>query len=163
QRAGRLAPNVRDIRAGVGFVFQQFNLVGRLSVLTNVLAGLLYRMPVWRSAIRQFNRDEIGTGLHALARVDMADRALQRASVLSGGQQKGVGLARPLVRRAGTTPADEPIASLDPTSARRIMDLFAKINGDDGATVVVSMHQIDIALRYCPRTIALSHGRVVYD
>jgi phosphonate transport system ATP-binding protein len=163
QRIGRIAPNVRDVRAGIGFVFQHFNLVGRLPVLTNVLTGLLHRMPVWRSVTRQFNRDEIHAGLEALARVGMADRALERSSTLSGGQQQRVAVARTLVQRARTILADEPIASLDPTSARRIMGLLAKINNDDGVTVLVSIHQVDIALRYCPRAIALSHGKIVYD
>jgi phosphonate transport system ATP-binding protein len=163
QRAGRIAPNVRDIRASIGFVFQQFNLVGRLPVLTNVLVGLLSRVPVWRSAIRQFNQEEIRAGLQALARVGLADRALQRASTLSGGQQQRVAIARTLVQRASLVLADEPIASLDPTSAGRVMDLLANVNAEDGVTVIVSMHQVDIALRYCPRTIALSHGQIVYD
>jgi phosphonate transport system ATP-binding protein len=163
QEAGRLAPDVRSIRARAGFVFQQFNLVGRLPVLTNVLAGMLNRVPVWRSVIRHFTREEICAGLEALARVGLADHALQRASTLSGGQQQRVAIARTLVQRAPTILADEPIASLDPTSARRVMDLLAKINAEDAVTVVVSMHQVDIALRYCARTIALAHGRIVYD
>ena len=163
QRMGRIAPSVRDIRAGTGFVFQQFNLVERLPVLTNVLVGLLNRTPVWRSALRQFTREEIHLGLQALARVGLADHALQRASTLSGGQQQRVAIARTLVQRASIVLADEPIASLDPTSARRVMDILAKINDEDGTTVVVSIHQVDIALTYCPRTIALSQGRVVYD
>jgi phosphonate transport system ATP-binding protein len=163
QRMGRIAPGVRDIRVGTGFVFQQFNLVERLPVLTNVLVGLLSRSPVWRRVLRQFSREDIRTGLEALARVDLADHALQRASTLSGGQQQRVAIARTLVQRASLVLADEPIASLDPTSARRVMEILAKINGEDGTTVVVSIHQVDIALCYCPRTIALSHGRVVYD
>ena len=163
QRMGRIAPGVRDIRAATGFVFQQFNLVERLPVLTNVLVGLLNRIPVWRSSLRQFTREEIRVGLQALARVGLAEHALQRASTLSGGQQQRVAIARTLVQRASVVLADEPIASLDPTSARRVMDMLAKINGEDGTTVVVSIHQVDIALHYCRRTIALSHGRVVFD
>ena len=163
QLLGRIAPGVRDIRATTGFVFQQFNLVERLPVLTNVLVGLLNRTPLWRSTLHQFSREEIHVGLQALARVGLADHALQRASTLSGGQQQRVAIARTLVQRASVVLADEPIASLDPTSARRVMDILAKINNEDGTTVVVSIHQVDVALCYCPRTIALSHGRVVYD
>jgi phosphonate transport system ATP-binding protein len=163
QRLGRIAPGVRDVRAATGFVFQQFNLVERLPVLTNVLVGLLHHIPVWRSTLRQFSREEIHAGLQALARVGLADHALQRASTLSGGQQQRVAIARTLVQRASIVLADEPIASLDPTSARRVMDILAKINDEDGTTVVVSIHQVDMALYYCPRTIALSHGQVVYD
>jgi phosphonate transport system ATP-binding protein len=163
QRSGRIAPGVREVRAATGFVFQQFNLVERLPVLTNVLVGLLNRIPVWRSVLRQFSREEIHLGLQALARVGLADHAMQRASTLSGGQQQRVAIARTLVQGASTVLADEPIASLDPTSARRVMDILAKINYEDGTTVVISIHQVDLALCYCPRTIALSQGHVVYD
>jgi phosphonate transport system ATP-binding protein len=163
QQGGRIAPNVRDIRAGIGFVFQQFNLVGRLPVLTNVLAGLLHRVPTWRRMLKYFDREEIREGLEALARVGMAEQAMQRASTLSGGQQQRVAIARTLVQRASIILADEPIASLDPKSARRVMDNLAAINSEDGTTVIVSLHQVDMALHYCPRTIALSHGRIVYD
>jgi phosphonate transport system ATP-binding protein len=163
QRDGRVAPNVREIRTGIGFVFQQFNLVTRLPVLTNVLAGLLHRIPVWRSVLRHFNRNEIRAGLEALARVGMAEHALQRASTLSGGQQQRVAIARTLVQGASIILADEPIASLDPSSARRVMDILTAINKEDRTTVVVSLHQVDVALAYCPRTIALSAGRIAYD
>jgi phosphonate transport system ATP-binding protein len=154
---------VRDIRAGIGFVFQQFNLVDRLPVITNVLAGMLHGVPTWRSTIRHFTRDEIRLGVEALARVGMAERALQRASTLSGGQQQRAAIARTLVQRAGVILADEPIASLDPESSRKVMDVLARINREDGTTVVVSLHQVEIAIKYCPRTVALHRGKVVYD
>ena len=163
QRRGRIASNVRDIRADIGFVFQQFNLVGRLPVLTNVLTGLLHRVPTWRSLLKHFHRDEIRASLEALARVGMSEHALQRASTLSGGQQQRVAIARTLVQRASIILADEPIASLDPKSARRVMDILAAINSEDGTTVVVSLHQVEMALYYCPRTIAMSYGQIVYD
>lgn len=163
QQQGRLAPNIRDIRSQIGFVFQRFNLVERLPVITNVLAGMLYRVPAWRSSIQLFTRDEIRLGLEALARVGIADRAMQRASTLSGGQQQRAAIARTLVQKAGVILADEPIASLDPKSSRKVMDALAKINREDGTTVLVSLHQVDVALRYCTRTVALHHGRVVYD
>ena len=163
QAGGELAPDVRDIRAGIGFVFQQFNLVDRLPVITNVLAGMLHRIPTWRSAIRHFTREEIRLGLEALDRVGMAERALQRASTLSGGQQQRAAIARTLVQRAGVILADEPIASLDPESSRKVMDLLARINREDGTTVLVSLHQVDVAIKYCPRTVALHRGRLVYD
>jgi phosphonate transport system ATP-binding protein len=163
QRQGRLAANIRDIRSQIGFVFQRFNLVERLPVITNVLAGMLYRVPAWRSAVQYFTRSEIRVGLEALARVGIADRALQRASTLSGGQQQRAAIARTLVQQANVILADEPIASLDPKSSRKVMDALAKINREDGTTVLVSLHQVDVALRYCPRTVALHHGRIVYD
>jgi phosphonate transport system ATP-binding protein len=163
QEHGRLARDIRDIRAHIGFVFQRFNLVERLPVITNVLAGLLYRVPAWRSAFQFFTKEEIRIGMDALFRVGMGDRATQRASTLSGGQQQRAAIARTLVQRAGVILADEPIASLDPRSSRKVMDALAKINREDGTTVLVSLHQVDVALRYCPRTVALHHGRVVYD
>jgi phosphonate transport system ATP-binding protein len=163
QENGRLSRDIRDIRAHIGFVFQRFNLVERLPVITNVLAGLLYRVPAWRSTWQHFTKEETRLGLEALGRVGMADRALQRASTLSGGQQQRAAIARTLVQKAGIILADEPIASLDPRSSRKVMDALANINREDGTTVLVSLHQVDVALRYCPRTVALHHGRIVYD
>ena len=163
QSGGRLARDIRDIRAGIGFVFQQFNLVERLPVITNVLAGMLHRVPAWRSTFRRFTREEIRLGLEALDRVGMKQRALQRASTLSGGQQQRAAIARAMVQKAGIILADEPIASLDPESSRKVMDTLSRINREDGITVVVSLHQVDVAMKYCARTVALHHGKVVYD
>jgi phosphonate transport system ATP-binding protein len=163
QRAGRLARQIRRRRAGIGFVFQQFNLVDRLSVLTNVMTGGLGRMPIWRSLVRWFVRIEQDAGLRALARVGIPECAWQRASTLSGGQQQRAAIARTLVQRAAVVLADEPIASLDPESARRVMEILRTINREDGITVVVSLHQVDYAMRFCPRVVALRAGRVVFD
>ena len=163
QEAGRLASRIAGIRAGIGFVFQQFNLVGRLPVIVNVLAGCLHRMPLWRSLTRWFTRDDIEQGLEALQRVGIAEHAAQRASTLSGGQQQRAAIARTLVQGAKVVLADEPIASLDPESSRRVMDILARINREDRCTVVVSLHQVNVALKYCPRTVALRAGRVVFD
>ncbi|MBO1113382.1 phosphonate ABC transporter ATP-binding protein [Bordetella petrii] len=163
QRDGRISPRVRGARAGIGFVFQQFNLVGRLPVITNVLTGLLPRVPLWRSLLRYFRRAEVQLGLDALAQVGIDDYAFQRASTLSGGQQQRAAIARTLVQNARVILADEPIASLDPESSRRVMDTLAHINRSRKVAVVVSLHQVDVALRYCARVVALRHGRVVYD
>ncbi|NMK49099.1 phosphonate ABC transporter ATP-binding protein [Achromobacter sp. Bel] len=163
QQNGRLSRNVRAARAGIGFVFQQFNLVGRLPVITNVLTGMLPRVPLWRSLTRWFLRGEVRQGLEALAQVGIDDYAFQRASTLSGGQQQRAAIARTLVQNARVILADEPIASLDPESSRRVMDTLAQINRSRKAAVVVSLHQVDVALRYCPRVVALRHGKVVYD
>jgi phosphonate transport system ATP-binding protein len=163
QRNGRVAGNIRELRADIGFVFQQFNLVNRLSVLTNVLTGLLYRVPLWRSLSGRFIRAERDAALAELAAVGIAGQAYQRAGTLSGGQQQRAALARTLVQRARIILADEPIASLDPESSRNVMDILSRMNRERGLTVLVSLHQIDFALRYCPRTIALHQGRVVYD
>jgi phosphonate transport system ATP-binding protein len=101
--------------------------------------------------------------MQALDRVDMAEFAAQRASSLSGGQQQRVAIARSLMQKARIILADEPIASLDPESAKRVMDLLRSINRDDGKTVIVSLHQVDYALRYCDRTVALKDGQIFFD
>jgi phosphonate transport system ATP-binding protein len=163
QTCGRLARNVRDVRAQLGFVFQQFNLVGRMSVMTNVLVGSLSRMPVWRSLLGLFMRAERLLAMEALQRVGIAETAWQRASTLSGGQQQRAAIARTLVQKARIILADEPIASLDPESSRRVMETLFQINAEDRTTVVVSLHQVDFALRYCRRAIAMKGGRVVFD
>ena len=163
QRNGRLSGDIRRIRAGIGFVFQQFNLVGRLPVIVNVLAGTLHRAPLWRSVVRWFQNHEIDAGIEALRRVGIADFATRRASTLSGGQQQRAAIARALVQRARLVLADEPIASLDPESSRKVMEILATINRIDGCTVLVSLHQVNVAMKYCPRTVALHRGKVVYD
>ena len=163
QRDGRLSKNARQVRAEVGVIFQQFNLVDRLSVMTNVLMGALGRVPTWRAVSNLFPPTERRLAMESLARVGMADKAWQRASTLSGGQQQRVALARALTQRAKVLLADEPIASLDPESSRIVMDILAQIHREDKITVVVSLHQVEYAIRYCPRTIALRHGCVVYD
>ncbi|PWC44322.1 phosphonate ABC transporter ATP-binding protein [Azospirillum sp. TSO22-1] len=163
QACGRLAPGIRRTRARVGFVHQQFNLVGRLPVMTNVLTGTLGRVPLWRSLAGAFTTGERALALDALARVGIADKAWVRASALSGGQQQRAAIARTLVQKAEIILADEPIASLDPVSSRNVMETLARINAEDRVTVVVSLHQVDFAIRYCPRTIALKNGAVVYD
>lgn len=163
QQAGKLGRGIRETRAGIGFVFQQFNLVGRLPVITNVLAGNLGRLPLWRSLLRWFTDEQRRDAVQALARVGIAQCAFQRASTLSGGQQQRAAIARALVQKAAVILADEPIASLDPESSRRVMAALADINRTDGVTVVVSLHQVDFALKYCRRVVALRDGRVMYD
>jgi phosphonate transport system ATP-binding protein len=144
-------------------VFQQFNLVDRLPVLVNVLAGALHRMPMWRSLVRWFSPDEKARAAEALRRVGIGECCHQRASTLSGGQQQRAAIARAMVQGARVILADEPIASLDPESSRRVMDILARVNQEDGCTVVVSLHQVNVAMKYCARTVALHQGRIVYD
>ncbi len=163
QASGRLSGEVRRLRADIGYIFQQFNLVNRLSVLDNVLLGFLGRMPRWRGSLGLFSAEQKRQALEALARVGLADFAGQRASTLSGGQQQRVAIARALTQKAEVILADEPIASLDPESARKVMDILADINRHDGKTVVVTLHQVDYALRYCPRAVALKGGRILFD
>jgi len=163
QASGRLNGNVRRLRADIGYIFQQFNLVNRLSVLDNVLLGCLGRMPGWRGNLGLFNAEEKQRAMSNLDRVGLADLAEQRASTLSGGQQQRVAIARALTQRAEVILADEPIASLDPESARKVMEILADINRQDGKTVVVTLHQVDYAVRYCQRAVALKAGRIHFD
>lgn len=163
QTDGVLVKDAKLVRRDVGLIFQQFNLVGRLSVLTNVLTGLLGRVPSIRGTLHLFTREEKLVAMRALARVGIADKALQRASTLSGGQQQRAAIARAMVQGAKVLLADEPIASLDPASAKRVMENLASLNETDGITVLVSLHQVEYARRFCPRTIALRDGEIAYD
>lgn len=163
QDSGQINRNIRNLRARIGVIFQQFNLVNRLSLLTNVVLGVLGRIPAWRGTLGLFTREEKMLAMEALRRVGMDQYAGQRASTLSGGQQQRAAIARALMQGAEVLLADEPIASLDPESARRVMENMARINREDGITIVVSLHQVAYAMRYCPRTVALRAGEVVYD
>jgi phosphonate transport system ATP-binding protein len=163
QKDGQIASDIRLSRAKVGFVFQQFNLVDRLSVMTNVLVGLLHRLPLWRGLLGLFNQAERTLAYQALARVGIQDCHGQRASTLSGGQQQRAAIARTLVQGADLILADEPIASLDPESSRNVMEILARINREDQCTIIVSLHQVEIALKYCPRVVALHQGKIVFD
>lgn len=163
QKDGRVTGSAGALRARLGVVFQQFNLVMRLSVLTNVLLGLLGQVPRWRGSLGRFTADEKRRAMIALHRVGIDEHALKRGSELSGGQQQRAAIARTLLQGAEILIADEPIASLDPNSARRVMDILADLNKNERITVLVSLHQVEYALRYCPRTVALRNGEVVYD
>jgi phosphonate transport system ATP-binding protein len=163
QRDGRIVRGAKELRVRVGVIFQQFNLVPRLSVLTNVCLGLLGRMPFVRGTLSNFTMEEKRRAMHALDRVRMTEHALKRGAELSGGQQQRAAIARTLVQGAELLIADEPIASLDPASARRVMDILADMNWQDGITILISLHQVEYALTYCPRAIALKAGKVVYD
>jgi len=163
QKSGRAIPPTRSAEFGPAAIFQQFNLVGRLSVLTNVLIGLLGDIPRWRTYLGAFTIDEKRAAMRALDRVGLASFAERRTSTLSGGQQQRVAIARSVLRGAPVLLADEPIASLDPESADRVMSILRTINQEDGATVIVALHQVAFARAYCTRTIGLKSARVVYD
>ena len=163
QQDGRLTPRAKALRRHIGVIFQQFNLVSRLSVMTNVLVGMLGSIPAWRGTLGLFTRQEKLLAMQALARVGIAEKARARAGTLSGGQQQRAAIARALIQGARVLLADEPIASLDPSSARRVMETLASLNREDGLTVIVSLHQVEYARMYCPRTIALKAGEVVFD
>ncbi len=163
QAGGRISGHVRQLRARIGFIFQQFNLVGSLSLYANAALGLLGRAPGLKGLLGLWSGDDKHAVMAALQRVGLADQAGQRADLLSGGQQQRAAIARALVQQAEVILADEPVASLDPVSARRVMELLAELNQRDGIGVFVSLHQVDYALRYCRRIVALKEGRVAYD
>lgn len=163
QENGRLTDRARAARRRIGFIFQQFNLVGRVSLFTNAALGALGRLSLWVGLLGAWPAETRRDAMAALARVGIAGQAGQRANTLSGGEQQRGAIARALVQRAEMILADEPVASLDPVSAHRVMAILREINRQDGITVLVSLHQVDFAMRYCDRVVALKGGRIVYD
>lgn len=163
QRNGRLASDIRTQRRGIGIIFQQFNLVGRLPVMTNVLTGLAAEVPLWRSLLGRFSLEDRARALDALDSIGLGPQAFQRASTLSGGQQQRAAVARALVQGARLLLADEPVASLDPESTRRVMELLGQLNRERGMTLIVSLHHVGLARRHCERVIALREGVLVFD
>jgi len=163
QAHGRLAADIRAQRRRVGIIFQQFNLVGRLPVLTNVLTGLAAELPLWRAMANRFTPQEQARALDALDAMGLGEQAFQRASTLSGGQQQRAAIARALVQGARLLLADEPVASLDPESTRRVMELLTQLNRQQGLTLIVSLHHVGLARRYCDRVVALREGALVFD
>lgn len=163
QSNGRVAGTVRATRSRLGMIFQQFNLVGRLSLFSNVMLGALGRLPGWRGVLGAWPSADKLKAMQALHRVGVSDYAAQRANTLSGGQQQRGAIARALVQGAEAILADEPVASLDPVSARKVMELLVELNKRDGLGVIVTLHQVDYAIRYCDRVVALKAGKVVYD
>jgi phosphonate transport system ATP-binding protein len=154
---------LRQWRARSAMIFQQFNLVGRLDVLTNVLMGRLATVPVWRSLVQLWPEADKAVAMSALEQFDMAQIAAQRADQLSGGQQQRVAIARALVQEPDIILADEPIASLDPRNTRIVMDALLRINKHFGITVVCNLHSLDLARSYCDRLIGMAAGRVAFD
>ncbi|MEJ2403645.1 MAG: phosphonate ABC transporter ATP-binding protein [Candidatus Thiodiazotropha sp.] len=156
------ACNLRQIRSQVGMVFQQFNLVDRLSVITNVLTGRLGHRSWIGSLFYLFRQKDMDIAQSALARVGLMDKAWNRADKLSGGQQQRVGIARALAQQPKIILADEPVASLDPVSSEEIMNLMREICDRDGITVVINLHQVELARRFADRIIGMNSGRIVF-
>ena len=163
QAKGKVSDQVRKARVRIGFIAQQFNLVGRLTLFTNVALGSLGRIGFVRGLFGAWPAETKTATMAALHRVGVSDYAAQRANTLSGGQQQRGAIARALVQKAKIILADEPVASLDPVSARKVMEILRDLNKTDGLTVVVTLHQVDYALRYCDRVVALKAGKKVYD
>jgi phosphonate transport system ATP-binding protein len=154
---------MRRIRRKIGMVFQNFNLVHRSKVLTNVLSGRLgYINPAW-SLINRFPKEDIDKALGTLARVGIEQKADNRADELSGGQQQRVGIARALMQDPEMILADEPVASLDPVLAHSIMRHLEQINKEDGVMVLCSLHFLDLVHRYADRVVALNEGNLVFE
>ncbi|MCS6854676.1 MAG: phosphonate ABC transporter ATP-binding protein [Elioraea sp.] len=154
---------LRDWRTDCAMIFQQFNLVQRLDVLTNVLIGRLNHRGTLSSLFKLFSAEERALAVRTLDRFDLAEAALQRADTLSGGQQQRVAIARALMQEPRVILADEPIASLDPRNGKVVMDALRRVNREDGLTVLCNLHTLDTARQYCDRIIGMSRGRVVFD
>jgi phosphonate transport system ATP-binding protein len=163
QSHGQLSNNVRQIRNEIGIIFQQFNLVNQLDVMTNVLIGICPQKNIFEIICKKFTLEEKARALDALEKVGLVDFAYQRSSTLSGGQQQRVAIARALIKGAKILLADEPVASLDPESSRKVMETIVNLSQKLDLTFLTSLHQIPVARKYCDRTIALNKGAVVFD
>ncbi len=154
---------LREIRRNIGMIFQQFNLVKRSSVMTNVLSGRLGYVNTWTSVLGQFSREDRQRAFAALERVGISEKAYNRADSLSGGQQQRVGIARALMQSPKLMLADEPVASLDPATSHSVLKYLEQLNKEDGITVLCSLHFLSLARRYGTRIIALKAGEIVFD
>jgi phosphonate transport system ATP-binding protein len=161
--SGLRGQSLRDWQRDCAMIFQQFNLVPRLDVITNVMLGRLNRRNTILSLLQIFSEDEQLMALKALEKLDIAQTASQWAQTLSGGQQQRVAIARALMQEPKILLADEPIASLDPRNAKVVMDSLRAINEEQGITVITNLHTLDTARSYCERIIGMAAGRVVFD
>ena len=155
--------DLRAIRRQFGMVFQQFNLVKRLSVLTNVLTGRLGYHSAWRSLVYSFSEADKRIAIECLARVNMEHKAFQRADTLSGGEQQRVAIARALAQQPTVILADEPVASLDPKIARQVLSYLREAAQELGITVLCNLHQVDYAREFSERLVGMSRGAVVFE
>lgn len=155
--------SLRRFRRQIGMIFQSFNLVNRTSVLKNVLASRVADMNLFDSLLGRYSKEDKIKALEALDQVGILEKAYTRADQLSGGQQQRVALARTIAQDPSIILADEPVASLDPITAKQVMDDFKKINQELGITVLANMHHVDLALKYATRVIGIKAGIVVYD
>lgn len=152
-----------NIRRQIGMIFQGFNIVKRMSVLSNVLSGRVAYNPTWRTVLGLFPESDKQIAYRALKRVDILEKVHERASNLSGGQQQRVAIARALAQEPKLMLADEPVASLDPITTVQVMDYLKKINVEDGITTIANLHHVDLALKYSTRIVGVRDGIVVYD
>lgn len=152
-----------NIRRQIGMIFQGFNIVKRMSVLSNVLSGRVAYNPTWKTILGLFPEEDKQIAYRALKRVDILEKVHNRASNLSGGQQQRVAIARALAQEPKMMLADEPVASLDPITTVQVMDYLKKINEEDGITTVANLHHVDLAWKYATRVVGVREGKVVYD
>ena len=155
--------DLRKFRRKVGMVFQSFNLVTRTTVINNVLTSRVPDMPLWKSIIGLYSKEDKVIALEALDKVGILDKAYVRADQLSGGQQQRVALARTLAQKPEIILADEPVAALDPITAKQVMDDFKKINKELNMSVLINIHHVDLALKYADRVVGIKAGEIVYD
>ena len=155
--------DLRKFRRKIGMVFQSFNLVTRTTVVNNVLTSRVPDMPLWKSIIGLYSKEDKVIALEALDKVGILDKAYVRADQLSGGQQQRVALARTLAQKPEVILADEPVAALDPITAKQVMDDFKKINKELNMSVLINIHHVDLALKYADRVIGIKAGEIVYD
>ena len=160
---GAKGRRLRRARAGIGMIFQSFNLVTRTTVLNNVLTGRLHATPTWRSLLGLWRKADKELAFQSLERVGIVEKAYTRASQLSGGQQQRVAIARALAQEPSIILADEPVASLDPPTANLVMRDLQRINRELGITTVVNLHFLDLARTYAQRIIGMRAGKVVFD
>jgi len=151
------------IRRQMGMIFQQFNLVKRSTVLTNVLAGRLGYVNPWLSVIHRFPPSDVELAMTNLDRVGIREQAYKRADELSGGQQQRVGIARALMQQPTLLMADEPVSALDPATSHSVMKYLEQMNQEDGVTVIASLHFLSLARRYGTRILALKDGEIVFE
>ena len=154
---------LRRFRRKIGMIFQSFNLVTRISVLNNVLVSSVPELSFWRKLTGSFTKEDKIRGLEALDKVGILDKAYTRVDQLSGGQQQRVALARTLAQNPSIILADEPVASLDPVTAKVVMDDFKRINKEIDISVLINIHHVDLALEYADRIIGIAKGEIVYD
>ncbi len=154
---------LRRFRRGIGMVFQSFNLVTRTTVIRNVLSARVPDLPFWRVVLGAFRREDKLAALEALDKVGILDKAYIRADQLSGGQQQRVALARTLAQDPKIILADEPVAALDPVTARQVMEDFVRINREMGISILLNIHHVELALEYASRVIGIRAGEIVYD
>jgi phosphonate transport system ATP-binding protein len=154
---------LRDLRAGIGMIFQSFNLVNRTTVLNNVLMGRLHHVATWRTLLGLYPKADVEIAMQSLERVEIVEKAYVRASNLSGGQRQRVGIARALAQQPRVLLADEPVASLDPPTSHVVMRDLQRINRELGITTIVNLHFLDLATAYADRIIGLRAGELVFD